>query len=390
MFTGLVQDVGTVERVLPGPMTTLWIRTALGASEFAPGESIAVSGACLTVVEREGDHFRVDASPETLRRTTLGELRSGSRVNLERALRLSDRLGGHLVLGHVDGVLPLLSRAHEGGSLVLEIGLTPELAPLFIEKGSVTLDGVSLTVNTRGRRPVQRAAHSRDATAHHAGRSRARRTLQRRSGRHRQVRRAAPRRSRSGENFWPHRGHAPIGRLRSGLMARRLEEVGRIGLVERAIAEIRRGRMVILTDDEDRENEGDLVMAAEKVTPTAINFMAMHGRGPHLPVPDRGPHPPARAPADGAGQHLALRHRLHRLHRGGARRHHRHLRRGPGAHHPRRRRAQGEAGRPRPPGARLPAPRARRAACWSAPDRPRARSTSRAWPACSPRASSAR
>jgi riboflavin synthase len=150
MFTGLVQDVGTVERVLPGPMTTLWIRTALGASEFAPGESIAVSGACLTVVERDADRFRVDAAPETLRRTTLGELRSGSRVNLERALRLSDRLGGHLVLGHVDGVLPLLSRGREGGSLVLEVGLIPELAPLFIEKGSVTLDGVSLTVNTVG------------------------------------------------------------------------------------------------------------------------------------------------------------------------------------------------------------------------------------------------
>jgi riboflavin synthase len=131
-------------------MTTLWIRTALGASEFALGESIAVSGACLTVVEREGDHFRVDAAPETLRRTTLGELRTGSQVNLERALRLSDRLGGHLVLGHVDGVLPLLSRGHEGGSLVLEIALTPELAPLFIEKGSVALDGVSLTVNSVG------------------------------------------------------------------------------------------------------------------------------------------------------------------------------------------------------------------------------------------------
>jgi riboflavin synthase len=150
MFTGLVQDVGTVERVLPGPMTTLWIRTALGAGEFALGESIAVSGACLTVVERTADQFRVDAAPETLRRTTLGELRSGSRVNLERALRLSDRLGGHLVLGHVDGVLPLLARGHEGGSVVLEVGLIPELAPLFIEKGSVTLDGVSLTVNTVG------------------------------------------------------------------------------------------------------------------------------------------------------------------------------------------------------------------------------------------------
>jgi riboflavin synthase len=148
MFTGLVQDIGTVERVLPGPMTVLWIQTGLGASDFQAGESISVSGACLTVVEREGERFRVDASPETLRRTTLGELQSGSAVNLERALRLSDRLGGHLVLGHVDGVLPLLSRRSEGGSLVLEVGLLPELRPLFIEKGSVALDGVSLTVNT--------------------------------------------------------------------------------------------------------------------------------------------------------------------------------------------------------------------------------------------------
>jgi riboflavin synthase len=148
MFTGLVQDVGTVERILPGPMTVLWIRTALDTSDFSLGESIAVSGACLTVVEREPQRFRVDASPETLRRTTLGELQSGAPVNLERALRLSDRLGGHLVLGHVDGVLPLLSRRTEGGSLVLEVGLLPELRPLFIEKGSVALDGVSLTVNT--------------------------------------------------------------------------------------------------------------------------------------------------------------------------------------------------------------------------------------------------
>jgi len=131
-------------------MTILWLRTALPAGEFALGESIAVSGACLTVVERQENQFRVDAAPETLRRTTLGELRTGSRVNLELALRLSDRLGGHLVLGHVDGVLPVLSRTHEGGSLVLEVGLSPELAPLFIEKGSVTLDGVSLTVNEVG------------------------------------------------------------------------------------------------------------------------------------------------------------------------------------------------------------------------------------------------
>ena len=104
VFTGLIQDVGVVERVQPGATTDVWVRTALGAGDFALGESIAVDGTCLTVVERAADTFRVQAGPETLRRTTLGALRPGARVHLERALRLVDRLGGHLVLGHVDGV----------------------------------------------------------------------------------------------------------------------------------------------------------------------------------------------------------------------------------------------------------------------------------------------
>src|SRR5512141_7202 len=102
MFTGLVQDIGTVERVSPGGMTDLWIRCSLGGEPLALGESISVDGACLTVVARTPGGFRVQASPETLRRTTLGQLATGAHVNLERALRLSDRLGGHLVLGHVD------------------------------------------------------------------------------------------------------------------------------------------------------------------------------------------------------------------------------------------------------------------------------------------------
>src|SRR5262245_46118732 len=142
MFTGLVQDVGTVERVIPGGMTDLWIRTALGAADFAQGESIAVDGACLTVVERADARFRVQASPETLRRTTLGKLSAGARVNLERALRLSDRLGGHLVQGHVDAVGRVEEKRPEGGSVVMAFTLPPSLAAFFIEKGSVAVDGV--------------------------------------------------------------------------------------------------------------------------------------------------------------------------------------------------------------------------------------------------------
>src|SRR5919109_3531750 len=114
MFTGLIQDMGTVERVAAGGLTDLWIRTALGAGEFEHGESIAVDGVCLTVVERGGERFRVQAAPETLRRSTLGELTAGSRVNLERALRLTDRLGGHLVQGHADAVATVLDRPPGG------------------------------------------------------------------------------------------------------------------------------------------------------------------------------------------------------------------------------------------------------------------------------------
>ena len=146
MFTGLIQDIGTVERVVPGGMTNLWIGTALGAAAFEIGESIAVNGACLTVVERGGDVFKVQAAPESLRRTNLGELRPGDRVNLERAMRLGDRLGGHLVQGHVDAVGEVLERRMEGGSVVVTFSLPPSLRAFFIEKGSVTIDGISLTV----------------------------------------------------------------------------------------------------------------------------------------------------------------------------------------------------------------------------------------------------
>lgn len=129
-------------------MARIAVATALPAHEFALGESIALDGACLTVVAREQGRFEVEASPETLRRTTIGGWGPGTPVNLERALTLSDRLGGHLVLGHVDAVSRVLSRREEGGSLVLAFALDRALAPFVIEKGSIAVDGVSLTVNS--------------------------------------------------------------------------------------------------------------------------------------------------------------------------------------------------------------------------------------------------
>jgi riboflavin synthase len=146
MFTGLVEDLGTVLRFERGPMAEAWIQTHLGKLEL--GESISVNGACLTVVSSEADRFMAQLSPETLRRTWLSRLHPGDEVNLERAMTLSDRLGGHLVLGHVDQVTEIIERRQEGAAVVLELLLPKPLAPLFIEKGSVTLDGVSLTINS--------------------------------------------------------------------------------------------------------------------------------------------------------------------------------------------------------------------------------------------------
>jgi riboflavin synthase len=153
MFTGLVSDMGVVERVLPrqgGARLTLRPRL-LPADELVLGESVACSGVCLTVAERGGGLVSFDAVPETLARTTIGGWRSGSVVNLERALALGDRLGGHLVQGHVDAVGEVLSRAVEGQGARLAISLPASIAPLVAEKGSIAVDGVSLTVAAAGR-----------------------------------------------------------------------------------------------------------------------------------------------------------------------------------------------------------------------------------------------
>ena len=149
MFTGLVEDVGEIAEVAPAPSggARLSVRTRLPDADLKRGASIAVDGACLTVVEREGGTFTADVSVETLRRTTLSDRRAGDAVNLERPLALGERLGGHLVLGHVDGVGRIRSREQAGGAVRAVVELPRDLLPLVVEKGSVALDGTSLTVN---------------------------------------------------------------------------------------------------------------------------------------------------------------------------------------------------------------------------------------------------
>jgi riboflavin synthase len=148
MFTGLVEDTGAIVSVAPrGNGKVLSIRTAMPLSEVAIGDSIAVNGACLTVETTSGDVFTVVAGKETLQLTTLSGAAPGVRVHLERALRLGDRLGGHLVQGHVDGMGTVRSSEEVRESWVLWIEAPAELARYVAAKGSICVDGVSLTVN---------------------------------------------------------------------------------------------------------------------------------------------------------------------------------------------------------------------------------------------------
>jgi riboflavin synthase len=140
MFTGLVQQLGTVESLRVGRMEIA------GALELEPGDSVAVNGVCLTATDVRPEGFSVDVMDETLRRSSLGSLEAGSKVNLELALRASDRLGGHIVQGHVDGVGTIESATDEGLARVVRIAAPAELLRYVVEKGSIAVDGVSLTV----------------------------------------------------------------------------------------------------------------------------------------------------------------------------------------------------------------------------------------------------
>ena len=148
MFTGIVTDVGEILAVDPLEVgRRLTISTSYDTADIALGASIACNGACLTVVEKDEGQFAVDVSGETLDKTTVGEWTAGRRINLERALRAEDELGGHLVLGHVDGLARVASLTREGENHRIEIEVPDELKKYVASKGSVTLDGVSLTVN---------------------------------------------------------------------------------------------------------------------------------------------------------------------------------------------------------------------------------------------------
>ena len=156
MFTGIVEDRGKILRAdARGQGKRLMVRVPAHLTDLHLGDSINVNGTCLTVVEKTGDNVAVDVSSETLEKTTFREVREGDEVNLERAMKLSDRLGGHLVTGHVDGVGTLVERRSERDFVQLRIQIPKSVSRYVVTKGSIAIDGISLTVNACGRDEIE-------------------------------------------------------------------------------------------------------------------------------------------------------------------------------------------------------------------------------------------
>ena len=280
----------------------------------------------------------MDLSAETVARTNIRASRTawaeGRRVNLERALRLGDELGGHIVSGHVDGLAEILEVRPRATAPASRFRAPDALARFIAPKGSVALNGTSLTVNE-----VEGASFGvniipHTLRAHHLGRGRRRATCEPRDRHAGALRGAAGgvrRRetARPGLTVWRSRGGCAIcprttDRMRMAEL--KSDFVDAISSIEEIIEDARNGRMFILVDHEDRENEGDLVIPAQMCTPDAVNFMATHGRGLICLTLHRRAARRARAAADGAVELLAARDRLHRLDRGARGRDDRHLR----------------------------------------------------------------
>ena len=147
MFTGIVEEVGVVSKITNNGMS---VKASRVLSDVKLGDSIAVNGTCLTAVSFSNSEFSVDLSPETMRRTSLSQLTEGSRVNLERALSASDRMGGHIVQGHVDATGRITSIKPDGDSIIFRVRIPKRLDKYIVEKGFVAVDGISLTVVKRG------------------------------------------------------------------------------------------------------------------------------------------------------------------------------------------------------------------------------------------------
>jgi riboflavin synthase len=148
MFTGIIEDKGRFLRVeYQGQKKRLTLELPMNLTDVQLGDSININGVCLTIVEKRGQTIQLDLSPETLQKTVLGGLKEGDKVNLERALRLTDRLGGHIVTGHIDGIGIIVEKRKEMDFLNFKIRIPKSISKYVVQKGSIAIDGISLTVN---------------------------------------------------------------------------------------------------------------------------------------------------------------------------------------------------------------------------------------------------
>jgi riboflavin synthase len=148
MFTGIIESMGTVKQLArKGEDARLFVDTSMSLDDLKIGDSIAINGACLTVIEKTGNIFSADVSAETIARTNIKLLKSGEKVNLEKSLRVNSFLGGHLVLGHVDGMGKIQEKVTKANSIQFGVEIDNELSRYVVEKGSIAVDGISLTVN---------------------------------------------------------------------------------------------------------------------------------------------------------------------------------------------------------------------------------------------------
>jgi riboflavin synthase len=149
MFTGIIESMGTVKQLArKGEDARLFVDTSMSLADLKIGDSIAINGACLTVIEKTGSIFSADVSAETMARTNIKLLKAGEKVNLEKSLRMNSFLGGHLVLGHVDGMGKIREKVTKANSIQFGVEIDNELSRYVVEKGSITVDGISLTVNS--------------------------------------------------------------------------------------------------------------------------------------------------------------------------------------------------------------------------------------------------
>lgn len=288
MFTGLVAGRGTViqvERSTDGLILT--VETPLAAG-LADGDSIAVNGVCLTVTTKTDARFEAEVMNETLDRTSLVKVQKGHCVNLELAMRASDRLGGHVLQGHVDTIGSVMAIMDDGFSRRIDIACPSSIMSYIVEKGCIAIDGVSLTVASMKHNGFQVSVIPETLERTSLGRAKPGDTVNLEAdvmAKYAEKFHLSSARGTSDpqESLLPRADTAKILALamtnaRSPNAIDTGEEVT-FATIEEALEEMAAGRIVVVVDDEDRENEGDLVMAAEHVTPEAVNFMATHGRG---------------------------------------------------------------------------------------------------------------